>query len=290
MSCRGCFEFFLKLLNFLLTLVGLAMVGYGIYLFVEYKNAAPSDEPPSGPEFVQLGRPMMMAVTLGANAFDNLPKAWFIYLFIGVGAVLVLISCCGCISTATRNGCCLTCYSVLVILLILVELGCAAFIFFKKDWEDVSVSYRKRFFLISIAAAISIPTDKTGNFEMISDFLEDNWDIIKWVALGIVVLQAFVFLLALAAKASNSPAEHDSDDEYITPGQQIRQPLITPTTGVPVSGALDSRPSRNDAWSQRMREKYGLDTSEFTYNSSQSNRNQQNDPQPTEEKSCCTIM
>ncbi|GAA0158023.1 scaffold/adaptor protein [Lithospermum erythrorhizon] len=267
MSCRGCFEFFLKLLNFLLTLVG-----YGIYLFVEYKNAAPSDEPPSGPEFVQLGRPMMMAVTLGANAFDNLPKAWFIYLYIGVGAVLVLISCCGCISTATRNGCCLTCYSVLVILLILVELGCAAFIFFKKDWEDV------------------IPTDKTGNFEMISDFLEDNWDIIKWVALGIVVLQAFVFLLALAAKASNSPAEHDSDDEYITPGQQIRQPLITPTTGVPVSGALDSRPSRNDAWSQRMREKYGLDTSEFTYNSSQSNRNQQNDAQPTEEKSCCTIM
>ncbi|KAG9158002.1 hypothetical protein Leryth_000172 [Lithospermum erythrorhizon] len=219
MACRGYFECLLKLMNFLLTLIGLAIVGYGIYLFIEYKNSA-SHEPPSGPEFIQLGRPMMMAVPLGANTFDNLPKAWFIYLFIGVGALLTLISCCGSIATATHNGCCLTCYSVLVILLVLVELGCAAFIFFKEDWEDV------------------IPTDKTGNFEMINDFLEDHWDIIKWVALGIVVLQAFVFLLALAARPANRPAERDSDDDYIAPGQ-IRQPLITPASGVAVS-ALDS--------------------------------------------------
>ncbi|XWS49614.1 hypothetical protein CRYUN_Cryun12cG0018100 [Craigia yunnanensis] len=40
MSCRGCLECLLKLLNLLMTLVGLAMVGYGIYLFVEYKKAA----------------------------------------------------------------------------------------------------------------------------------------------------------------------------------------------------------------------------------------------------------
>lgn len=272
MACRGFFECLLKFINILLTLLGLTMVGYGIYLFVEYKNAA-SDIPPSDPEFIQLGRPMMMAVSLGANAFDNLPKAWFIYLLIGVGAVLVLISCCGCIATATRIGCCLACYSVLIILLILVELGCAAFIFFKDDWEDV------------------IPTDKTGNFEILYDFLEDNWDIIKWVALAIVVLQAFVFLLALAARASNKPAEHDSDEEYIAQGQQIRQPLVTPATGVPVAGALDSRPSRNDAWSQRMRDKYGLDTSEFSYSPSQANRNQQNGTQATEEKkTCCTIL
>lgn len=33
----------------------------------------------------------------------------------------------------------MTQYAVLVIVLILVELGCAAFIFFDKSWEDVSV-------------------------------------------------------------------------------------------------------------------------------------------------------
>ncbi|GMQ04435.1 hypothetical protein CsSME_00049854 [Camellia sinensis var. sinensis] len=281
MACRGCLECLLKLLNFLLTLVGLAMLAYGIYLFVEYKNSDEDLAPISATsdEMIQFGRPILIAVSLSTSIFDNLPKAWFIFLFIGVGAVLFVISCVGCIGAATRNGCCLTCYTVLVILLILVELACAAFIFFDKSWKE------------------EIPTDKTGDFDMIYEFLEDNWEIVKWVALGIVVLEALLFLLALIVRAANRPVEYDSDDEYIGgPRQQIRQPLINkplpvPATGVPVAGNLDQRASRNDAWSARMREKYGLDTTEFTYNPSESNRNQQTAAaQPAEEKSRCTIM
>lgn len=75
-------------------------------------------------------------------------------------------------------------------------------------------------------------------------------------------LQALIFLLALVVRAANRPADYDSDDEYIGgPRQQIRQPLINnrppanPATGVPVTATLDNRPSRNDAWSTRMREK-----------------------------------
>ncbi|CAK9167647.1 unnamed protein product [Ilex paraguariensis] len=162
-------------------------------------------------------------------------------------------------------------YSVLVILLILVELGCAAFIFFDKSWKD------------------DIPTDKTGDFDMLYEFLDDNWEIVRWVALGAVILEALVFLLALLVRAANRPAEYDSDDEYIAgPRQQIQQPLINsrsavPAASVPVAGTLDNRPGRNDAWSTRMREKYGLDTSKFTYN-------QQTATQPAEERSRCTIM
>ncbi|XP_031268450.1 tobamovirus multiplication protein 2A-like [Pistacia vera] len=280
MACRGCLECLLKLLNLLLTLVGLAMVGYGIYLFVEYKRAEANEtlfSPVSGDEtLVQLGRPMLMAVSLSSSIFDKLPKAWFIYLFIGVGVVLFVISCFGCVGVTTRSGCCLTCYSILVILLILVELGCAAFLFFDKSWKD------------------EIPTDKTGYFDMIYDFLKGHWTIVKWVALGIVVLEALIFLLALVVRAANRPVEYDSDDELIAPRQQIRQPLLNrppaPATGVPVAGALDQRPSRNDAWSTRMREKYGLDTSEFTYNPSESHRFQPVAPQQSEERSRCTIM
>ncbi|KAH9705231.1 Tobamovirus multiplication protein 2A [Citrus sinensis] len=268
MACRGCLECLLKLLNFLLTIVGLAMVGYGIYLFVEYKRADNSGtvSPVSGDEgFVQLGRPMLMAVSLADSIFDKLPKAWFIYLFIGVGVVLFVISCVGCIGATTRNGCCLTC---------------------------------------------EIPADRTGDFNMIYDFLRENWNIVKWVALGVVILQnrfrmgrvdltfrfalALIFLLAIIVRAANRPVEYDSDDELIAPRQQIRQPLINrptpPATGVPVAGSLDQRPSRNDAWSTRMREKYGLDTSEFTYNPSESHRFQQVATQPAEERSRCTIM
>ena len=60
-------------------------------------------------------------------------------------------------------------------------------------------------------------------------------------------------------RAANRPVEYDSDEEFIASRQQIRQPLISrqaaPATGVPVAGTLDQRPSRNDAWSTRMREK-----------------------------------
>ncbi|KAL6979830.1 Tobamovirus multiplication protein 2A [Sarracenia purpurea var. burkii] len=278
MACRGFWECLLKLLNFLLTLTGLAIVGYGIYLFVEFEKSSSHDSSlaPTSDTVLQLGRPMLMAVSLSSSFLDNLPKAWFIYLFIGAGVILFVISCFGCIGATTRNGCCLSFYAVLVILLILVELACAAFILFDKSWKD------------------DFPTDKTGYFDMIYDFLEENWKIVKWVALGIVILEALLFLLPLLVRATNRPPEYDSDDEG-GPRQQARQPLINrppvPATGVPVvAGTLDQRSGRNNAWSARMREKYGLDTAEFTYNPSESNRYQQATAQPAEERSRCTIL
>lgn len=72
-------------------------------------------------------------------------------------------------------------------------------------------------------------------------------------------LQALLFLLALVVRAANRPPEYDSDDELIASRHQIRQPLVNrppvPAAGVPVAGTIDQRPSRNDAWSTRMREK-----------------------------------
>lgn len=31
--------------------------------------------------------------------------------------------------------------------------------------------------------------DKTGDFDMIYEFLKENWNIAKWVALGIVIFE-----------------------------------------------------------------------------------------------------
>lgn len=73
-------------------------------------------------------------------------------------------------------------------------------------------------------------------------------------------LQALLFILALIVRAANRPAEYDSDEEFINPRQPARQPLLNnrpagPAPGAPVTGTLDQRPGRNDAWSARMREK-----------------------------------
>lgn len=84
MACRGFWECLLKLFNFVLSVTGLAMVGYGIYLVVQFSKASDDDTPAISPAsddsaLIQLGRPMLMAVSLSDNIFDKLPKAWYGY-------------------------------------------------------------------------------------------------------------------------------------------------------------------------------------------------------------------
>lgn len=282
MACRWFAECLLKILNFLLTLAGLGMVGYGIYMMVKWEqdsvsiNSAIPATTNEG-EVLRLGRPLLFLAPLSSSFLDKLPKAWFIYVFVAVGIILIIISCSGCIAVATRRGCCLCCYTVLVILLIIVELALAGFIFFDHQWEEV------------------IPTDKTGYFDDIKDFLEKHVKIVRWVALGIVILQVFAVILALVVKAANrGPEDYDSDDEYIAARTgNVRQPLINRQGTQVATGSTpgsEQRTSRNDAWSTRMREKYGLDTSEFTYNPTDSNRYAQPAAPPPEEKGRCAIM
>lgn len=89
-------------------------------------------------------------------------------------------------------------YSILVALLILVELGCAAYLFFDKSWKEVSKILHGNLWseiegiwviLQFFFSFQEIPTDKTGDFDMIYGFLRENWDIVRWVALGIVIFE-----------------------------------------------------------------------------------------------------
>lgn len=84
MACRGCLECLLKILNFLLSVAGLGMVGYGIYLLVEWMRVSkvepfpPEISPASGDhELVMMGRPMLIIISLSTNILDKLPKAWY---------------------------------------------------------------------------------------------------------------------------------------------------------------------------------------------------------------------
>ena len=69
-------------------------------------------------------------------------------------------------------------------------------------------------------------------------------------------MQALLFTVAIIVQSGNQ-ADYDSDDEYIGARSGIRQPLVNQqaTTADPRVPNLDYRPIRNDAWSQRMREK-----------------------------------
>jgi hypothetical protein len=273
MACRGFFECILKLLNLVVMVVGLAMTGYGGYLLVMWLQvltpspAPPPSVAPSG-DLVRLGRPMLLLLdaSLSDGTVERLSSAWFIFAFIGIGVILFITSIFGCAGASTRSGCCLSTYSFLIILFIIVELAAGCFIFFDHSWKDV------------------IPVDKTGNFDMIYSFLKENWKIAKWVALGAVVFEALLFTVTLIVQSGNQD-DYDSDDEYIGPRSGVRQPLVNnkQTVTDPRFPNLDYRPIRNDAWSQRMRDKYGVDTFDAS-------RFQQATISPAEQRSRCTIL
>eukprot|EP00252_Welwitschia_mirabilis_P004336 TRINITY_DN14665_c0_g1_i2.p2 TRINITY_DN14665_c0_g1~~TRINITY_DN14665_c0_g1_i2.p2 ORF type:complete len:144 (-),score=16.46 TRINITY_DN14665_c0_g1_i2:386-817(-) len=134
-----------------------------------------------------------------------------------------------------------------------------------------------------------IPADKTGQFNNIKEFLKKNIQIVRWVALGVLVLEVIAVLLACIVKSYYSPTEYDSDDdEYY-----IRRPLLdrrqSQNAGT-MAPIVDQRIARTDAWSSRMREKYGLDTTGFTYNPSEANRYAPTAPPAPEETRRCIIM
>ncbi|KAH7421584.1 hypothetical protein KP509_13G064500 [Ceratopteris richardii] len=299
MTCRGFIQLLLKIINFLFILAGLAMIGYGIYMVVTYNSSSstvstsppppppltPPPPPPSSEyyfahhsnalskndinsanadvELVQLRRSLLYKaseyeLSFLSSFWSSIPSAWFLYTFIGVGVVITLITCSGYIAAATQNGCCLSCKVVHILQV--------------------------------------IPEDSTGELDSIESFVEDNIGILKWVALGIIVVEALALLFAVILRAINASArkDYDSDDEYLAPAasRSSRQPLLNRQTTAGTAGnasGSESRPARADAWSTRMREKYGLDTTEFSYNPESKRYPQQAAP-AEENKGCCSIM
>ena len=74
MTCRGFIQFLLKVINFLFTLVGLAMIGYGIYMFVIWNNSSSSStttSPPPPPPPDEFGLRYQSPPDLPLNQFDR---------------------------------------------------------------------------------------------------------------------------------------------------------------------------------------------------------------------------
>lgn len=176
----------------------------------------------------------------------NLPAPWFIYVFLCAGAITCFVSLTGHVAAELKNSFCLSCYSVLQVVLILAQFAVIAALFFDRHWRDV---------------------------------------------LGIF------FAFVLRAVTVSAQRGYDSDEDYIAARSAGRQPggnrQVNQANPAPGSAAaVEARAPRLDAWSTRMREKYGLDTSEFTSKPSESRRPLQPNqtPGPVEQQNFCTIM
>ncbi|KAL0311528.1 UNVERIFIED_CONTAM: Tetraspanin-19 [Sesamum angustifolium] len=164
---------------------------------------------------------------------------WFIYTTLGLGVTLCVITCAGHIAAETANGCCLYLYMAFVFLLFVLEAAVTADVFLNHDWQE------------------DFPDDPTGYFNQLKGFIKDNFDICKWIGLGVVALQGISMLLAMILKALGPHPEryYESDDDYLPD----RVPLLK--NYVPPQSYVVSEPAygvKSDAWNIRINSKLGF--------------------------------
>ncbi|GMI85725.1 hypothetical protein like AT2G20230 [Hibiscus trionum] len=270
--CHVSFAFVLKFLNFLQAFFGVSILLYSVWMLDQWNHHVPVSPPPlapspesslSVPEVGARAARVFDDFTVGlASGLDNglgfnlssikLPAPWFIYSFMGVGMVLCCISLIGCIAAESINGCCLCFYTLIKIVLILIEAFLVAFIAIDRRWEK------------------DIPFDPTGELDNLRSFVEDNIDICKWVGISVLIIQALSLLVALILRSMVSVRRNiDDEDDYENIRGRTREPLLNAQsshTSTSIKG--DDRGTHPDFWSSRIREKYGLNNGDI-YNSTQ---------------------
>ncbi|KAJ8749510.1 hypothetical protein K2173_025705 [Erythroxylum novogranatense] len=260
---RKCYHvslaFVLKLLNFLQAFFALSIIMYSVWMLDQWNRHIPVTPPPfpaPSPEsssvsyfqsiqginfFNDMVHGLDYGLALDVNSF-KLPAPWFIYSFMGVGIILCCVTLIGCIAAEAIHGCCLCFYSILKILLLLLEAALVAFIAIDRRWEK------------------DLPFDPTGELQSLRSFIEENVDVCKWVGITVVVIQALALLLALVLRAmvSTRKGDFDYEDDYESLGGRIREPLLNQ------SGQASGSGTHSDIWSSRIREKYGLNSNDKT--------------------------
>ncbi|XP_006656530.1 tetraspanin-18-like [Oryza brachyantha] len=178
---------------------------------------------------------------------DLLPDLWFVCALMAAGLFYCLLLLAGCVAAEINSACFLCFYTILVVIMMLLEAAVAADLFFNKNWIQ------------------DLPYDRTGELNNLLSFIQSNLDLCKWAAVAIVAAQAFSLLLAtiLRTMVSTLRADYDSDEDFVV----IRRPLLV-AQGAPayLPTTVDSRGFHPDLWSSRMRQKYGLNSSSYTYN------------------------
>nr|GMD20133.1 tetraspanin-18-like isoform X1 [Ipomoea batatas] len=266
--CHALLAFVLKFLNFLQAFVGISIIVYSGYMLEQWQHrlAAPSPSFSPSAQFpeaqfanfdsvrVSDGIDSINSVISGVGDgininYHSLPAPWFIYAFMGLGALLCCISFIGHIGAEAINGCCLCCYSLLMTVFVLLEASLVAFIALDHHWEA------------------DLPPDPTGELDSLRNFIEANMGVCKWIGIVVIIIQASTLLLAIILRGLvnqqvGNDIEGDNDARERT-WEPLIDPCVSQTPGL--AKGNDSA-WHSEVWSSRMRVKYGLNREQSTSN------------------------
>ncbi|PAN22351.1 hypothetical protein PAHAL_4G013400 [Panicum hallii] len=208
---RSCVQTALKAVNSVVGLAGMAVILYALWMLrAWYREVADLDQ--------------------------RFPVPWFIYTFLGLGIFLCLLTCSGHIAAETANGHCLSCYMIIVFVLIILEGAITVDVFLNTNWEE------------------DFPPDPSGKFDEFKDFVRSNFEICEWVGLSVVAAQVLSIILGMVLRTLGPDREtdYDSDDDTTVPA---RLPLLRNQSQHGPDYAEPNTSRRNDSWKLRILDK-----------------------------------
>ncbi|KAD3068530.1 hypothetical protein E3N88_36410 [Mikania micrantha] len=237
--CRSYLAFNLKFLNLFQLFVGISIILYSAHMLNQWNKQLLD---PSDANSTILNTVLVPDQVIRMKSADGMisgsTSPWFIYAFMGLGMMLCCISCTGYIAAEAISGCCLCIYTVLKFVFILMEVALILFIALDSNWER------------------DLPLNPTGEIDRFQEFVQSDIEFCKWIGIAVIIVQASSLLLGLVLRAMvNSQMKLDEDDTEEDPWEPLVNPHLAQTS---VSVNVNGKSFHSDAWSSRMRERYGL--------------------------------
>lgn len=169
----------------------------------------------------------------------------------------MLTAIAGLIGAACDSKCCIGCHALLLVAMLIVQAALAAAL--------VTMSSEHE----------PLPPDSTENEKQIWQRIRDNQTVAVCLGAALLTVELVDLVLSLVLQASS--ARRDDEDEDIDAyfersyGADARRPLVTRQPQQHeaelgrASGNLRNAADSDSAWSERMRNKYGIDVSQYSY-------------------------
>lgn len=232
---RGCcekgFRFLFRVVNVLLILAGLAVFGYSLYLIKEVKDRE-GNAKEDGKE---------------NSAVEIAKHYWFAEASIAFGAWVVLTSTFALLGAKMDKICCLATHVIFSVLALLTEASVAVTFYFNKGWDVNHLA----------------PLDETGTYKELRKIIREHLKVSLYVGLAVIVLQTLSVMFACVVWGYYTGREEEEDEEH----EIWRRPFIQQNSREPEGGSTGdkSEKQKDHPWNKRMREKYGMDTGNLTY-------------------------
>ncbi|XP_027111772.1 tetraspanin-19-like [Coffea arabica] len=191
-AMKRCLQVTLKVLNAAMGLLGIAMIIYGIWMIRVWE------------------RDIDNSSSVADDDDDAYALPWLIHAFVGVGIALCAITFLGHMAAGTANSWCLSCYSFVVFVLLILDTALLADVLLNSDWEE------------------DLPDDPSGRFDDFKDFVSSNMQLCQWVSFSIFLAQGCSILIATIIKSLDADERINYDTDSDVEHGNSRAPFLNP--------------------------------------------------------------